>query len=289
MRNATVLLVDANQATQSALSQALADAGYRVGTAATGSSAVAVLETLRPDLIVSHAQVHDMDGYELFTRVRKDPTTMDTPFLLLAGRDRPVALAANEAGVNMTVMSGDFTLETVVEKARDILKDATTPPPPAPGPTPGPRGRGGSSATGSPLWIAFDRSPRTSPPGGSFEGSLDVLDLVEVAQTLALGQKTGRLMVSMRAGEGMALFANGRVVHAEFSGRTGEGAFAAIISACQRDPRARFCFNRMEPAEVVLGPRTVSLNVEQLLLSIAVRIDEGESNTAPSLAGCEDG
>jgi len=284
MRNATVLLVDADQATQSALSQALADAGYRVGTAATGSSAVAALETLRPDLIVSHAQVHDMDGYELFTRIRKDPTTMDTPFLLLAGRDRPVALAASEAGVNMTVMSGDFTLETVVGRARDILRDAN--PRTAAPATLEPGGRG---KPGAPLWIAFDRSPRTSPSAGSFEGSLDVLDLAAVAQTLALGGKTGRLLVSMGAGEGVALFANGRMVHAEFGGRTGETAFAAIIAVCQCDPRARFRFSRMEPAEVVLGPRTVSRSVEQLLLSIAVRIDEGESHASPSLAGCEDG
>ena len=112
MRMAKVLLVDANQDRRASLSRALVGAGYEVATAPSGSSAAGALESERPDLVVSYAQVQDMDGYELFTLVRKDPTTMDTPFLLLAGRDRPVALAAAEAGVDMT-MTGDFTVEMV--------------------------------------------------------------------------------------------------------------------------------------------------------------------------------
>src|SRR6266498_5155846 len=121
MPMAKVLLVDADQDSRAVLSKALADAGYEVAGASSGSSAVGALEWERPDLVVSYSQVQDMDGYELFTRVRKDPTTMDTPFLLLAGRDRPVALAAAEAGVNMTV-TGDFTVEMVVGRVADVLK-----------------------------------------------------------------------------------------------------------------------------------------------------------------------
>lgn len=281
MRRAKVLLVDANQATRTSLSQALAEAGYRVAAAATGSSAVDVLDAERPDLIVSCAQVQDMDGYELFTLVRKDPTTMDTPFLLLAGWDRPVALAASEAGMNMIVITGDFALETVVGRVGDILNagmptDTTQPASPA-----GPRG--------GPLWVAFDnRAPRPSEAGAAFEGSLDVIDLAEVTQAVALGRKTGRLVVSMDAGEGAILFEHGRMVHAEFCGDTGEGAFAAIVTASQRESRARFRFSRMDRAAMMHGPKTVSRSVEQLLLSIAVRIDEGGSSVSPSLARRED-
>ena len=281
MRSAKVLVVDANQAPRVALSQALGEVGYRVAIAATGSSAVGLLEGERPDLVVSYAQVEDMDGYELFTIVRNDPTTMDTPFLLLAGRDRPVALAASEAGANMTVMTGEITLEAVVGRVGDILKPGTS------------RDMMPSAVTvepgAGPLWIAFDnRSPRPEP-GAVFEGSLDAIDLTEVTQAVALGRKTGRLVVSMGTGEGAILFESGRMTHAEFRGRTGEGAFGAIFTASQREPHARFRFSRMDPAEVVHGPRTVSRSVEQLLLSIAVQMDEGESNASSSLAQREDG
>ncbi len=272
---AKVLLVDANQDSRAALSRALTEAGYEVATASSGSSASGALESERPDLVVSYAQVQDMDGYELFTLVRKDPTTMDTPFLLLAGLDRPVALAAAEAGVDM-IMTGDFTPEMVVGRVGEVLKPGTgvgTPQPTLAS------DREGERKPATPLWTVLETvaaRPEPSARSADFQGSLDVMDLAEVTQAMALGGKTGRLLVSLAAGEAVILFENGRVVHAGFRGRTGEQAFGQIISASQREPDARFCFSRMDRAEVAEGPRTISRSVEQLLLSIAVGIDERE-------------
>ena len=278
---AKVLLVDANQDSRAALSKALVDAGYEVAVAPSGSFAVGALEWERPDLVVSYAQVQDMDGYELFTRVRKDPTTMDTPFLLLAGRDRPIALAAVETGVEMTV-TGDFTFEMVVGGVKDLLK------PQAGARTPRPENLVEASArrrSAGPLWAALDaigpRSPAAAGFDAAFQGSLDVMDLAEVTQAIALGGKTGALVVSLAAGDGDILFENGRVIHAAFIGRTGEEAFAAIVSSSQREPDAHFRFSRADRAELARGPKTISRSVEQLLLSIAVGIDESETGGGP--------
>ena len=275
-----VLLVDANQDKRAALSKALTDAGYDVAVAPSGSSAVSALEWERPDLVVSDAKVQDMDGYELFILVRKDATTMDTPFLLLAGRDRPIALAAAEAGVNMT-LTGDLTLERIVERVGEFLK---------------PGGRDAAARPASavqvarerksaePLWAAIATAgsrPLAGPAGAAFQGSLDAMDLAEVTQAIALGGKTGSLVVSLTAGEGAILFQNGRVIHAGFRGWMGEEAFSAIVSASQRERGARFSFSRMERAELPPGLRTISRSVEQLLLSIAVGIDEGETGAGP--------
>ena len=111
-----------NQDSRAALAHALTEAGYEAAVATSGSFALTMLEWEQPDLIVSYAKVQDMDGYELFTMVRRDPATKDTPFLLLAGRDRPIALAATEAGVDMTV-TGDFTLDTVMTRVQELLGD----------------------------------------------------------------------------------------------------------------------------------------------------------------------
>ena len=95
---AKVLLVDGRAESRDMVANALTIAGFEVAAASNGASAVTLLEWESPDVIVSSAKVQDMDGYELFTLVRKHPTTLDTPFLLLAGGDRPTALAAAEAG-----------------------------------------------------------------------------------------------------------------------------------------------------------------------------------------------
>src|SRR3984893_7727088 len=127
MPKAKVLVVDANQDSRAALAHALTEAGYEAAVATSGSFALTMLEWEQPDLIVSYAKAQDMDGDELFTMVRRDPATKDTPFLLLAGRDRPIALAATEAGVDMTV-TGDFTLATVMLRVQALLGDPPTPP-----------------------------------------------------------------------------------------------------------------------------------------------------------------
>ena len=289
MANAKVLVVDANQDSRAALAHALTEAGYEAAVATSGSFALTMLEWEQPDLIVSYAKVQDMDGYELFTMVRRDPATKDTPFLLLAGRDRPIALAATEAGVDMTV-TGDFTLATVMTRVQELLGDVPAPAPPklraeppppvskAPAKMPARPPAVTPVPMPAPAAAAVPLPPRAKPPveaaRSSFQGSLGVMDLTELTQVISLGVKTGELHLSLSKGEGIILFEAGRVVHAEFAERTGEPAFAAMVAASQREGEARFCFNRVDREAMAGRPRTISRSVEQLLLSVAQEMDE---------------
>lgn len=295
MADAKVLVVDANQDSRVALAHALAEAGYEAAVATSGSFALTMLEWEQPDLIVSYAKVQDMDGYELFTMVRRDPATKDTPFLLLAGRDRPIALAATEAGVDMTV-TGDFTLATVMSRIKELLGDA---PPAAPVRRPEPpAAKGPAKMPARPPAAPATPAPGKSaaePGRSSFQGSLGVMDLTELTQVISLGVKTGELLLSLSGGEGSILFEAGRVVHAQFAGKTGEPAFGAMVGASQREGEARFCFNRRDREALAGQPRTISRSVEQLLLSVAQEMDEktqgadGHREAAASRATRRDG
>jgi CheY-like chemotaxis protein len=286
--NAKVLVVDANQDSRAALAHALTEAGYEAAVATSGSFALTMLEWEQPDLIVSYAKVQDMDGYELFTMVRRDPATKDTPFLLLAGRDRPIALAATEAGVDMTV-TGDFTLATVMTRVQELLGDTPTPMPaklrsePAPAASKAPVKMPARPPAVPPtpaVAPAPPAKPTVEASRSSFQGSLGVMDLTELTQVISLGVKTGELHLSLSMGEGIILFEAGRVVHAEFAERSGEPAFAAMVAASQREGEARFCFNRADREAVAGRPRTISRTVEQLLLSVAQEIDESSERAA---------
>lgn len=273
-----VLLVDGRAESRDTLTNALTIAGFQVAAAPNGAFAVSMLEWECPDVVVSSAKVQDMSGYELFMLVRKDPTTMDTPFLLLAGRDRPAALAAAEAGVEM-VLTGDVGLDVVVARIAELSKTRDGADLPVRRIEPA-----GKRRAAEPLWTAVGtQAPRVAPnPGGaSFQGSLDVMDLAEVTQAIALGCKTGDLTVGFTAGEGSMLFDNGRLVHASFVGRSGEAAFAVLIQTSQRELHAPFRFNQMTRVELGQFPKTITRSVDQLLLSIAAGIDEGGTTPAP--------
>jgi CheY-like chemotaxis protein len=275
---AKVLIVDANPDTRAALNQALLEANYEVVSAGDGAAALGMLEWEQPELILSAAKFGDMDGFQLLTRVREDPAAADAVFVLLAGHNRPIALAAAEAGADMTI-TGEFTLSSVVSRIGDLLAQRGSAEPRATL-----AALGAEPRSTEPLWAALDSagpSGSMSPGTPGFTGSLSAMDLTELVQALSLGGKTGHLAVALSAGEAVVVLEAGRVVHAGYRGLTGEGAFAALVSAAQRESDARFRFNRAERGDLDQFPRTMSRTAEQLLLSIAVGIDERTGEPSP--------
>ena len=259
---AKVLIVDADPAKLQALRAALTTAAYHVTSAASASFALTTLERDRPDLIVSGNRTEDMDGVEFCSIIRSDPTTHDIPFLLMSGPTRPTPWAVAQAGVDMLV-AGDFVVSTVLDRMSKLLRHVAPQsepglPPPAPLP---PR-------------VTVSRAEAGTR---TFEGSFGVLDLTAVTQAIALGGKTGRLSLQLMAGEGSLLFDSGRVVHAEFASRTGESAFAAMVSAAQSDPEGTFRFKPSTELPAGSEARTIQKSVDQLLLSVASEIDEGRA------------
>jgi len=262
-----VLIVDADPNKLSVLKAALVHAAYHVASATSASFALTTLERDRPDLIVSGNRTEDMDGVEFCSIIRSDPATHDIPFLLLSGPKRPTPWAVAQAGVDM-LLAGDFVVSAVLDRIAKLLRHVEVKNQPA--------------TLAPPAALALPPLPSKVAPSRAemvertLEGSFGVLDLAEVTQAIALGGKTGQLSLQLAAGDGTIVFDSGRIVHAEFSGRNGESAFGAMISSAQFDPAGTF---RFKPgAELPAScPRTIQKSVDQLLLSVASEIDEGQA------------
>ena len=255
---ARLLLIDPDRGTVAALQKALAVAGLTdVSAVISGSFALTMLERDRPDLIVSRARIPDIDGYELCGIVRSDPEFTGILFVVLADAEDEVPAGAFEEGGADRILVGAFSPETIVTEVRSLLAARTIP-----------------ESEPEPVPVA------AAPEG--LRGSLDVMDLAEVAQAIALGGKTGHLVLALAAGEGTVVFDRGRIVHAEFGQLVGEPAFTALVVTSHREPGGTFCFNAMEGATAF--QRTIERSVDSLLISTAAGIDEGRAGAAAGVS-----
>lgn len=255
-----VMLIDPDRTALAALQEALARGGFTdVLTVTSGSFALTMLERKRPDLIVSRVGVPDIDGYELCSIVRKDPAMTGMLFVLLASPGDEGAPTMPEDKPDQT-LAGDLPLTAIVSEVANLLEHAAQPAVP----TSGPAAHGGQP-----------------PPDGAhgLRGSLAVMELPDITQAIALGHKTGQLVVTLSAGRGVLFFDRGRVVHAEFFGLIGETAFAALMVAAHGEASGNFAFNPLD-ATAANGAKTIHRELKQLLLSAAAEIDEGQADAA---------
>jgi CheY-like chemotaxis protein len=272
-----ILLIDPDRSALAVLQAALRRAGvHDVAAATSGSFALTMLERNRPDLVVSRVAVPDIDGYELCSIIRKDPSMTGVRFLLLAGPhdDEPKARIEEKPD---QLLAGDVPIAVIVTEATRLLR--TPAPPPASAATP--------ASPPPPAATVTPATPAASPPpvagmpepAGGLRGSLGVMDLPDITQAIALGNKTGHLMVTLSSGRGAIVFDRGRVVHAEFFGLIGEIAFAALLAVTQGEGHGSFVFNPSEPG-TTSATRTIHRDLKQLLLSVAAEMDEGRPGTA---------
>lgn len=81
MTNEPILVVDDNPLNLKLARLLLAVEGYQVRTAEHAATALAVLETFHPRLILMDIQLPGMDGLELTRRLRADPSLNDVVIL----------------------------------------------------------------------------------------------------------------------------------------------------------------------------------------------------------------
>jgi CheY-like chemotaxis protein len=84
-----VLIVDDSEGYRLLATRVLSVAGYEVKQAGDGSEAWAQLQQQPFDVVITDAEMPEMDGFELVQRVRASSALADLPVILLTGRDAP--------------------------------------------------------------------------------------------------------------------------------------------------------------------------------------------------------
>jgi CheY-like chemotaxis protein len=119
-----ILVIDDQPSIRGVLQVALEEAGADVWAAGDGASALLLLESALPDLIVLDLEMPTMDGWAVVDALRATRRTAAIPVLLVsAGKDYSSFTRARTLGV-AAFLSKPYRLGEVVETGRRILDGA---------------------------------------------------------------------------------------------------------------------------------------------------------------------
>ncbi len=81
----TVLLVDDDSWLRYIMAELLADAGYQVREAATGTQALALVEAETPDAVVLDLNLPELSGLDVLHELRARQQTLNLPVIVMSG------------------------------------------------------------------------------------------------------------------------------------------------------------------------------------------------------------
>jgi two-component system chemotaxis sensor kinase CheA len=119
---AVILVVDDSITTREMERNLLEAAGYKVEVASNGQEAWTTLKSEHFDLVVSDVDMPRLNGFDLTTRVRADPTLADLPVILVTALEsREDKERGIEVGANAYVVKSSFDQSKLLEIIRRLV------------------------------------------------------------------------------------------------------------------------------------------------------------------------
>jgi len=109
----TALVVDDSMLIRHTVCRFLEERGYAVESATNGQEALEVLKRVSPDIVVTDMQMPKMDGSELITALKSQPSTKNIPIVIVAGR---------QSGFENTEKRADFAIFKDIDIEAQLAK-----------------------------------------------------------------------------------------------------------------------------------------------------------------------
>src|SRR5579859_2999726 len=200
-----LLLVDADPRSVRVLEVSLKKAGYSVTTASDGLDALAKIESLTPDLVLSDTRLPKLDGYGLVRRLKEKMEWSQIPVVFLTSQKSiEDKIRGLELGVEDYLTKPIFVRE-LIARVNLLLARRTQ------------------------ENIAQQRSI-TQSGRTRFSGSTQDMAVVDLLQTFEVSRKSGVVHLQSGVQDSRIYFRDGKVVDAELGKLRGEEAiYRALI------------------------------------------------------------
>lgn len=165
--------------------------------ATSTDSTEALLQCLQtpPDLVICDYRMPGLDGSQLIQKLKEHPATQGVRVILMAAKSdideklRPMADVVEEFFIK------PFYVKELASRTKKVLEK-----------------------------IAWEKMQKQAPAEGVIRGRLSEMNLIDLLQSLELGQKTCLLMLT-RGGENCRMFfSEGQIRHAELGSLVGDEA-----------------------------------------------------------------
>src|SRR6476661_7504836 len=121
-----ILVVEPNRTNLGVLARRLAEQGYRVTAADSGTTAIAELYRLPVDLVLSELNMPRMSGAELARAIRGEVQWNELPIMLITGKSDPKgAVNAYESGADDVILK-PFHFEVLIARIERRIERTRT-------------------------------------------------------------------------------------------------------------------------------------------------------------------
>ena len=236
-----ILVVDDNPLIVDVIRKGLQSLG-EITTCGNSSDALLHCTATPPDLLICDFRMPGLDGGQLMEKLRALPETKGIRVIMLASKtDIDEKLRSLKASVEDFVIKPFFAAE-LASRAKNVLEK-----------------------------IAAEKVRGPAPQQGVIRGRLSEMNMIDLLQSLELGQKTCSLTVT-RDGDVCKMFFNtGQINHAELGAVEGDDAVYSVV----RWPDGDFEINFNSRSDKVTTTRTT----QGLLMEALRLLDEQGRDT----------
>jgi response regulator RpfG family c-di-GMP phosphodiesterase len=195
-----VLVIDPNDDFRKLLKMRLLNEGYLVSEAANGDRALELILKQAPAIILSDIDTDSSETFQLLQELREDEKLCRTPVILLSRQSSRVQkMRALRQGVD------DYILKTIdMEELMARLENVLT-------------------------REAIRRQGGRKQARRGISGSLEVLSLPDLIQTLVIGMKTACITLTDDGSEGKIWMENGALRHCQSDKKQGDESFFEML------------------------------------------------------------